>query len=212
MKRTIEEAEHRPVLDGYDDVASHEGLSDNEAVTNDEIAAIREQSGSLLLTAELLAGLEKDIGQQEADFNLFYAEVSSFLGLEGSVLTASISDYSLSSAVSSLDHSTDVYLLKYVDSGSSNILDANKSLLEQHRASDQERKTIENQAEASLKDAKGLIGKISALKDKLVDAQKQFDELQTLYNDNLEFNQSLSTGDEGGFGTGVIRPMPEPRR
>ncbi|HEY4390937.1 MAG TPA: hypothetical protein VGN02_06275 [Paenibacillus sp.] len=202
MKRTIEEAEHRPVLDGYDEVATHEGLSDNEAVTNDEIAAIREQSGSLLLTAELLANLEKDIGQQEADFNLFYAEVSSFLGLEGSVLTASISDYSLSSAVGSLDRSTDAYLRKYVDSGSSNILEANKRLLEQHRASDQERKTIEKQAETSLKDAKGLIGKISALKDKLADAQKQFDELQTFYNDNLEFNQSLSTGEEGGLGAG----------
>ncbi|WP_227011529.1 TadE/TadG family type IV pilus assembly protein [Paenibacillus lutimineralis] len=203
MKRTIEEAEQRPVLDGYNEVAAHEGLGNNETVAaDDEIAAIRKQSGSLLLSAELLADLEGDIGQQEADFTSFYAGVGSFLGIESSVLSASISDSSLYSAVDSLDRSTGAYLRKYVDSGSSNVLEDNKRRLEQHRSSDQERKTIEHQAETALQDAKGLIGKISALKDKFKDAQKQFDELQTFYNDNLEFNQSLSSGEEALMGPG----------
>lgn len=203
MKRTIEKAEQRPVLDGYNEVAAHEGLGNNEIVAaDDEIAAIRKQSGSLLLSAELLANLEGDIRQQEADFTSFYAGVGSFLGVESSVLSASISDSSLYSAVDSLDRSTGAYLRKYVDSGSSNVLEDNKRRLEQHRSSDQERKTIEHQAETALQDAKGMIGKISALKDKFKDAQKQFDELQTFYNDNLEFNQSLSSGEEALIGPG----------
>lgn len=203
MKRTIDEAEKRSVLDGYNEVAAHEGLGNNEAIAADqEIAAIRDQSGSLLLSAELLADLEGDIRQQEADFTSFYAGAGFFLGIESSVLSASISDSSLYSAVDSLDRSTGAYLRKYVAAGSSNVLEDNQRQLEQHRASDQERKSIEHQAETALRDAKGLIGKISALKDKLKDAQKQFDELETLYNDNLEFNQSFSAREVAVMGPG----------
>ncbi|GGG18853.1 hypothetical protein [Paenibacillus aceti] len=199
MKSTIQEAEQRPVLGGYNDVAAYEGTGDQEGVTTgDEIAAIREKSGSLLLTDELIASLEGDIERQESEFNSFYVAAGSFLGWEGSVLAASISESSLYAAVSSLSQATSAYLRQYFDKGSGNILEKNQSLLEQHRASDRERRNIEQQAGTELKEARGLIGRISGLKDKFKDVQKQFDQLQIFYNDNLSFNQSLSSGEGDG--------------
>ncbi len=199
MKVVIEEAEQRPVQDGYNEVSSTESTGGGETVTGgDEIAKIRQKSRDLLLSEQLFSDFEGDIAAQEAGFGMLFDSVNSFLSLEGAVTSASTSTGALESAVSGMVGKANKYMREYADSGAGNILEQNKKTLEAYRGSDEERKRIEREASGKLKDATNLIGRISDLKDNLKEQQEQFNRLESFYKSNREMNQQAINEDDAG--------------
>ncbi|RRJ64317.1 hypothetical protein EHV15_16340 [Paenibacillus oralis] len=197
MEQTIKEAEHRAAQDGYNEVASGPSTREDGQVGGmEEISRIREQSGSLVLSEELFADLEADIDDQAAAFQQLDGEILSLLATEGAVLSASTSSSTLKGAVRRAGREADKYMRSYVDRGAANVLDANTQLLESHRGSDKERKSAEKAAGAKLKEAAGLIARISELGDKLKAQQERFDQLKADYEANRDMNKAASGGDE----------------
>lgn len=199
MRLVIEESEQRTAQEGYNDVSAmqHTGNGEKE-VDGGQIAGIRMKSRELLLSDSLFADFEKDIETQETTFGRMHSAVTSFLALEGSVMSASASTGELYSAVQGMRRETDGYLGAFSDAGTGNVIDQNQKSLEAHRASDEERKRTEKEAEGKLKEAKSMIGRISELRHKLKGIQEQFDQLEAFYKENREKNQRPQSGEEAG--------------
>ncbi|MEF2967078.1 hypothetical protein V3851_14645 [Paenibacillus sp. M1] len=199
MRQVIKEAESRSAQEGYNGVSSIDSTGGGETVTGDDaIAEIRRLSDSLLLSESLFADMEGDIEAQATAFDDFAAAVNSFLSLEGDVMSASTTEGSLNSAVRQMNRAADKFLDAYADPGSGNVLEQNKKTLEAHRSSDAERKKTEQEARSKLKEAKGLIGQISGLKDKWKDQQAQFDRLEAFFQENRKMNQGSAAGEMTG--------------
>lgn len=197
MRRTIEEAEHRAAQAGYDEVAAGPSTRGDDQVGEDgEIAKIRRQSESLLLSKEMFADFEGDIDGQMTAFRRLQAEIASLLDQEGAVLSASASAGVLKTAASKASRECDAYMRQYVDQGSGNLLEANAKLLESHRSYDNERKTAEQAAGAKLQEAASLMQQIAGLKDKLKEHQAQYERLEAEYEANRTLNQAGSGGEE----------------
>lgn len=194
MKKTIEEAEQRSEQDGYNEVSRIESTGGNQSIGDGrEIAQIREKSQALLVSESMFSDFQEDIHAQAAQFSRLQSTSGSFYSMEGSVSSASVSESSLHSALREFDHEVDRYLRKFSDSGSGNVIDENKRTLEGHRSSDQERKRLEQQASGKLKEAANLIDQIKDLRSKLGDYQKEFDQLESYYNENRNFNSSTGS-------------------
>lgn len=197
METTIEESELRSEQDGYNKVSQTDSTGGNHEIGNgSEIVQIRQKSRDLLISDELLADFEGDIVEQGNLFVRVNREVSSFHGMEGSVMSASASEGELNSVLGTLKLEVELYLQKYWNAGSSNILIENKRLLEEHRSSDEERKNIEAEANGVLKEATGLMKQITDLKNKLSEYQEEFDQLETYYTANREFNAAAGETSE----------------
>lgn len=197
MRKTIDEAEHRSAQDGYNEVSSIQSTSGNESLGDGgEIAQIRKKGQSLLVPESMFDDFREDIDGQASQFLRLQSASGSFYSMEGLVSSASASESSLHSALREFDNEIDRYLRKYSDAGSSNVLDENKRNLDGHRSSDQERKQIEQQASGKLKEAANLMKQIKDLRSKLGDYQKEFDQLESYYNGNRNFNSAAmdSTG------------------
>lgn len=198
MKQTIEEAGQRASQKGYNEVAAGPSTRDDGQVSGmEEIARIREQSGSLVLSEELFTDLEADTDDQAAAFQQLNEDIASLCALKSGVLSAVTSSRKLQAAVRRASRKVDKYMRSYVDRGAANVLVANMQLLKSHRGSDKERKSAEKAAGAKLKEAAGLIARISKLGDKLKVQQERFDQLKTHYEANRDMNQAVSGGDEG---------------
>lgn len=199
MKLVIEESERRPAQEGYDDVSAMQstGTAEKE-VGGEQIAEIRRKSRDLLLSEQLFADFEGDIGGQETKFESMHSAVNSFLVFEGPVMSVSSSSGELYSAIQRMNRETDAYLELFSDAGSRNLIEENQKILEAHRASDEERKRTEKEAEGKLKEAKSMIGRISDLQNKLKGLQRQFDQLEAFYKENREKNRQSGSGQEAG--------------
>ncbi|MNI05708.1 hypothetical protein D3C73_586690 [compost metagenome] len=197
MRKTIKEAEHRSVQEGYNEVSRIQSTNGNESIGDGgEIAQIREKSQALLVPESMFDDFRGDIHAQGSQFSRVQSEAGSFYSMEGSVNSASASESSLHSALREFDNEIERYLRQFTDSGAGNVLNENKRTLEGHRSSDQERKQIEQQASGKLKQASNLINQIKGLRSKLGDYQKAFDQLEFYYNENRNFNSAAmdSTG------------------
>ncbi|RUT46618.1 hypothetical protein EJP82_10190 [Paenibacillus anaericanus] len=200
MKVIIEQSEQRSAQDGYNSVSEGQSTGGKENVVgNQEIAKIREQSRSLLLPDDLIADFKSDIDGQALQLTQLQSEMSSMLAEESSVMSASASSGSLKSVVVTASREVDVFLQKYVDHGSNNILEENAATLERYRSYDNERKQLENQAGAKLKDASNILTQLKELKNKLSQYQEQFDQLESYFSENRTLNQDASSaeGTEG---------------
>lgn len=197
MKQTIEEAGQRAAQKGYNEVAAGPSTRDDGQVSGmEQIAAIREQSGSLVLSEELFTDLESDTDDQAAAFQQLNEEITSLCTLQSGVLSAVTSSRKLQTAVRRVGWKADKYMRSYVDRGAANVLEANMQLLESHRGSDKERKSAEKTARAKLKEATGLLARIKQFGNKLKAQQERFNQLKADYEANRDMNRAASGGDE----------------
>lgn len=187
MLLLIEEAEQRPEQEAYDKVGSGESIP---VSGKDEIAPLRAQSRKLLLPDSLLNDISTGIEVQTERIISFSGIASTFLSMEGSVLSASASESSLHSAVTDARKEADKYLTEFADGGSGNRLQQIKAIIEEYRGSDKERKETEKKAEGKLDEAKGLLGRIEGLKGNSKQDQEQFDLLESFYKANKDMNQT----------------------
>lgn len=194
MLTLIEEAEQRPEQEAYDKVGGSEGLP---VSGKEEIAPLRTQSRKLLLPNSLLESISSGIEAQAERILSFSGAASSFVSMEGAVLSASASESALYSAVAAARAEANKYLNEFNDKGPGNRLQQTKAVIEGYRGSDKERKEIEKQAEGELNEAKGLLGRIENLKDESKQNQEQFDLLESLYKANKEMNQAEDSAGGG---------------
>lgn len=197
MLTLIEEAEQRPEQEAYDKVGGSESLP---VSGKEEIAPLRTQSRKLLLPNSLLESISSGIEAQAERILSFSGAASSFVSMEGSVLSASASESALYSAVAAARAEANKYLNEFNDKGPGNRLQQTKAVIEGYRGSDRERKEIEKQAEGELNEAKGLLGRIENLKDESKQNQEQFDLLESLYKANKEMNQAEDSAGGGKKG------------
>ncbi|WP_019638487.1 hypothetical protein [Paenibacillus fonticola] len=191
MRQVIKESEARPAQNGYNAVSQGPSTGGSEAIAgDDEIAAIRSKSQSLLLPESLFTDLEAGIEKQESAFNDVHQQANSLMSLSSDVISASEDSVTFKMAVARASQTSDQYLRKYADSGNENALGQMEKLLQAYRSNDVERKETEKNAAAELKEASNLLQKIEELKNKLGEHQKQFDRLETYYNDNRSLNQN----------------------
>lgn len=218
MEELIKQSEQRPQQAGYNQTAAAPGTNGTvtQTVGSEEIAKIREQSRKLLLPDALLSGFEADLNQQTSKFEGVLRQVVTLTSMIGSSLSSSGSTSgSLKSAVNTTARLVDEYLRSYVDQGTGNVITENAKQLEAYRSYDKERKQIEQQAGAKLKEAAGLLGQLSNLKGKFTQAQQQYDLLQTYFNENRTFNSGVSadSGTEqsgNGAGEGIAVSSSDP--
>lgn len=205
MKVIIEQSEQRPVQDGYNSVSQGQSTGGNEnAVGDKEIAKIREQSRALLLPEDLIKDFRSDIDGQAMQVTKLQSGMSSLFAEEGGVMSASTSSESLKSAVASASKTVDSYLQIYVDHGAGNVIDENAAALERYRSYDRERKQVEKQAGAKLKDATNILKQLKDLKNKMNEHQEQFDLLESYFSANRQLNQDASSA-EGTDGSAIAK-------
>lgn len=197
MQLLIEKAEQRPEQEAYDKVGSGESLSVSGQA---EIAPLRAQSRKLLLPDSLLNDISTGIEVQTERIISFSGAVSTFLSMEGSVLSASASESALHSAVGDAGREADKYLTEFADARSGNRLQRIKATIDEYRGSDKERKETEKKAEDKLDEAKGLLGRVDDLKGKSKQYQEQFDLLESFYKANKDMNQ-IEESENGGKST-----------
>lgn len=209
MEELIKQSEQRPQQAGYNQTAAAPGTNGTvtQAVGSEEIAKIREQSRKLLLPDTLLGDFETDLNQQTSKFEAALRQAGTLSSTVGSSLSASgSSSGSLKSAVNTTARLVDEYMKSYVDQGGENVITQNAKQLEAYRSYDKERKQVEQQAGAKLKEAASLLGQLSNLKGKFTQAQQQYDLLHTYFNENRAFNSGGSAGggteQHTGNGTG----------
>lgn len=203
MRRTIQEAEQRPAQAGYNAVADAPGTgAGNSSEHDDEIAQIRAQAESLLLSEELFDNFSGDIKHQERAFARVDAVINALFAQQGSVIGGTASGGDFISGIAGAGYECDAYLRLFTDVGTSNLLLENARRLEAHRSHDQERKAVEQAAEAELKEASGLMTQISNLNKQLKEYQAVYDQLAADSQASRELNLSHA---EGVKGTGMDR-------
>ncbi|MWV44404.1 hypothetical protein GRF59_12260 [Paenibacillus sp. HJL G12] len=201
MKEVIAASESRTESAGYDEVSggSIPGTSpETSGDDSDTIRGLRGQTEKLLLSEDLLSKLKNEIDRQKDEFSTADRSLSTAMSALGSASGLSSSSGYMKSTIISARGSIDSYLRAYAESGSSNKLDQEAAQLEQHRASDKERKEKEKQGKAKLKDAANILERINELDKKAKGYMEEYRTLQTYYDESMEFNKQLSDGDYQG--------------
>lgn len=198
MRRTIQEAEQRPAQAGYNAVTDAPSTgAGSSAEHGKEIAQIRAQAESLLLSEELFDDFAGDIEQQDRAFARLGAVINALLARQGAVLGGTASGGDFISGIAGAAQECDAYLRLFADAESSNLLLENARRLEAHRSHDKERKAVEQAAETELKKASGLMSQISNLNKQLKEYQAVYDQLATDSEASRELNRSHAEAAEG---------------
>jgi len=203
MKEVIAASENRTESAGYVEVSRSIIPGQAAETSGDDAASIRGlrgQTDQLLLSESLLGDLKQEISRQEGAFRRVdqtlssaRAELAGASGLYGS-------SSRMKSSVIAARGAIDGYLRAYAESGPVNRLDQEAALLEQHRASDKERKEKEKQGKAKLKEAANMLERINKLDQKAKEFQKEYNTLQTYYDESISFNKQDAEGETRGAG------------
>lgn len=188
MAEVIQQAENRPEGTAYDAVKNGPSAGNETAangIQNGEMGQIRSQSRALLRGEAFFTALSKSISAQKDDFMIVNQTVSALLSNKAQVLGGSLSEAFFHSVV--LDASAAVS--SYVSQIESALALEKQQIMEQH-GSDKEIKQAETAAEAKLKEAGSLIGRLSALKGDYQEQQKVFQQLKGYEEEIQKLNAS----------------------
>ena len=201
MKEVIAASETRTESAGYGEVSKgsipgeSSGSSSGDAET---IRGLRGQTEKLLLSESLLNDLRDEIDNQMGEYQMADRELTEALSALGAASGLSGDSGRMKSDVISARRAIDVYTRSYAGPGSDNKLLQEKAMLNQHRASDKERKEKEKQGKAKLKDAANILERINELDKKAKGYIEEFKTLQSYYDDSMTFNKQIGEGDYQG--------------
>ncbi|WP_246072791.1 TadE/TadG family type IV pilus assembly protein [Paenibacillus dokdonensis] len=197
MKQVIAASESRTESAGYDEVSGG-SIPGTAADTNGDdsstIRGLRGQTEKLLLSESLLNDLKNEIDRQQDEFSKADRSISGAMSVLAESAGLNGSSSSMKNAVISARGIIDSYSRTYAESGNANKLDQEAAQLEQHRASDKERKEKEQQGKAKLKDAANILERINELDKKAKEYMEEYKTLQSYYDESMAFNKQLIDG------------------
>ncbi|MDO7907298.1 DUF5702 domain-containing protein [Paenibacillus sp. JX-17] len=200
MKGVIEESRQRNANQGYDTVGSASTPNQKASSSEGTAGQSRARAEELLLPESIFIMLETGISEQEKDHAANGQLLMSARSSMQSAVSAGTTSAEYKQSVRSAYHAVKTYEQRYLDSGSSNEINREQEALEERRGSDKERKSLEKQAGAKLKQAYQVLDMLR----KGQESSAQFEQLKQYYEESLAYNQS--SNEEVSAGTAASDP------
>lgn len=198
MKTSIQQVRASHPSDGYNQVGQSSIGETGQSSTADELKKINESVDSLVLPDSFFIDYENELQKQKTSFAQLDSDVGSFQSVVGSSLGGGGSASGLRSSVTSMWRLWEQYERDYVKLPR-NIISDREQEIGKLKASDDERRRLEKEANESLNQATSLLSTLANMDNAVASHRAAYQDVRTKADAIKAFNQKpLPEGEYGG--------------